>query len=109
MKTSASDVDRVVEVVSTFVRKAQEEAGVISLSYFANDANDTIIVHEHYRDAAGMLAHLGGMDAEAVGALVSLITIESMLVAGTVTEELRAALAPFGNVTYLRPLVSTDE
>ncbi len=107
LKVRPGDLDRVIDAARTFVRQAAEsEPDVLNLAYYVDPDGETIVVHEHYRSAAAMLAHLGAMDPEAAATLGAHTTVESVEVFGEVTDELRSALAAWGEVAYFRPAVS---
>ncbi|MBY4212602.1 antibiotic biosynthesis monooxygenase [Rhodococcus fascians] len=106
MSTEPSAIERVKETVSAFVETARtSEPGVLNLSYYVNDANDTIVVQEQYVDADAMIAHVTGMDPSRIEVLVSLVNVESMIVTGEVTDELQNLLQAFGNATVYVPLL----
>lgn len=106
MSTEPSAIERVKETVSAFVETARtSEPGVLNLTYFVNDAQDSIVVQEQYADADAMISHVTGMDPARIEALVSLVKIESMIVTGRVTDELSTLLQAFGNATVYTPLV----
>lgn len=100
MRFAPENRPRLQAAVEKLTAQAGTENGVLGMTYSVSRSGDTLFVNEHYRDAAGMLEHLHGMDPEVTSELVELVTIESMIVCGPVTEQIEQIVANFGAVTF---------
>lgn len=100
MRFAPENRSRLQAAVEKLTAKAAAEDGVLGMTYSVSRSGDILFVNEHYRDAAGMLDHLLGMDPEVTAELVELVTIESMVVCGPVTEQIEQIVANFGEVTF---------
>ena len=96
------DVAEVLETVRAMSASIATEEGdqVRAHSYYVNEAERIVFVHEHYRDVEGMLIHLGLMDPDLVGRLIPAVEILDVRVYGPVNDELRQMLGAFGAPRY---------
>lgn len=109
MRFAPENRERLRTTVQKLTAAAAAEEGVLGMAYSVSRSGDTLYVNEHYRDAAGMLDHLLGMDPEVTQELVSLVTIESMIVCGPVTDRIEEIVAGFGNVTFAETLAENAQ
>jgi quinol monooxygenase YgiN len=109
MTCSPEDLPEVEGIFQTFIDHVRaNEPGVLTYHYFVDD--DPLVIHviEEYADAEVMVQHFANLPGEAIGRLLPLVQIGPMHFYGEATDELRATLAPFGDVQYHRPLRSID-
>lgn len=107
MRFAPENRERLRTAVEKLTAKAAAEEGVLGMTYSVSRSGDILFVNEHYRDAAGMLDHLLGMDPAATQELVTLVTIESMIVCGPVTDRIEQLVAGFGDVTFAETLADS--
>ena len=106
MAIEPEDLDEARAAIEVFMARVRSsEPGVLGYSYYVDDERTTILVQEHYADAAAMLDHVGAMDRDAVQRLMKTVELGPLDVSGETTPELREALAAFGVVNYWTPLI----
>lgn len=81
-------------------RSESLDPGTLAHNYYYDPVRGLLIAHEHYADAAAMVAHLGNMDPADIGVLVGSFEIASMRLFGRPSDELRGMLAGFGTAEY---------
>jgi quinol monooxygenase YgiN len=107
MTCAPADLPEVESIFRTFIAHVQaNEPGVLTYHYFVDDG-DPVVIHviEEYADADVMIEHFANLPAD-VGRLLQLVQLGPMHFYGETTPALEETLAPFGSISYHRPLVS---
>lgn len=89
-------------------RTRELDHDTLAYNFYVDAERGMLIAHEHYRDSAAMIAHLGNLDPEVTQALLSAVEISAMKVYGEVSAELRDMLAAFGSGEYCDHLCGFD-
>lgn len=95
-------LDELRTIVSEVTRDTESETGDHALghNYYIDEDARILFVHELYSDADGMLTHLGLMNAELVGKLMSSVDVLDLRIYGEPNDKLKELLAGFGAARY---------
>ncbi len=74
-----------------FQQMKDTEPGTLSMTYYLDSDQDALVVHDVFRDAQGMGAHLGGTAAQHFPKLVEIATPGPFFFCGDVPEDLKQA------------------
>lgn len=80
---------------------AANEPGCVAHDWSITEDGKQLFVYEVYKDNEAGLAHMAGIDPQAMGMFMNLVTPTAVHVWGDISDELRSALAPM-NPTFHR-------
>lgn len=107
MTGRAEDLPAIEEIFQVFIDHVRaNEPGVLSYHYFVDDDPFLIHVIEEYADPDVMVQHFSNLPGEEIGRLLQMVQLGSVDFYGEATPVVRETLAPFGAVSYHRPLRS---
>jgi quinol monooxygenase YgiN len=107
MTCAPADLPEAEAIFRTFIAHVQAtEPGVLTYHYFV-DEGDPVVIHviEEYATAEVMVDHFANLPPD-VGRLLEIVQLGPMHFFGETTPALEQTLAPFGAISYHRPLVS---